>query len=142
MIQYNTLNVKVSNSQLNTLKSGTKNGTERLLNLPSNVIRNSNDDYNFAHNLLLTNTQIWKLLKAFANGSSANVKLSKTHLHKIRHSGRFLGRLLRPLLKIGLPLMKNVLEQLTKSVLIPLGLTIRINSSSIRNKGSYSKEKF
>ena len=37
--------------------------------------------------------------------------------------GEFLGRLLRPLLKTGLPLIKNVIKPLAKSVLIPLGLT-------------------
>ena len=64
-----------------------------------------------------------RLHKAFANNSSANVKLSKTQLHKIRQSGGFLGRLLGPLLKTGLPLVKRVFKPLAKSVLIPLGLT-------------------
>ena len=64
-----------------------------------------------------------RLLKAFADGSSFNIKLSKTQLHKIGQSGGFLGRLLIPLLKIGLPLIGNVLKPLAKSVLIPLGLT-------------------
>ena len=57
------------------------------------------------------------------NNSSANKKLSKTQLYKIGQSGRFLGRLLRPLLKTRLPLMGNVLKPLAKSFLIPLGLT-------------------
>ena len=73
--------------------------------------------------MLLTNTQVSKLHKAFANNSSANTKLSKTQLHKIVRSGGFLGRLLGPLLKTGLLIMKNVLRPLPKSVLIPLGLT-------------------
>ena len=64
-----------------------------------------------------------RLHKAFANNSSANVKLSKTQLHKIRQSGGFLGRLLGPLLKTGLPLVKRVFKPLVKSVLIPFGLT-------------------
>ena len=70
--------------------------------------------------MLLTNTQVSKLCKAFSNNSSANTKLSKTQLHKIGQSGGLLGRLLGPLLKTGLPLMKNVLKPLAKSVLIPL----------------------
>ena len=70
----------------------------------------------------LTNTQVSKLRK-LENGSSANTKLSKTQLHKIGQSGGFLGRLLGPLLKTGLPLIGNVLKPLAKSVLIPLGLT-------------------
>ena len=70
----------------------------------------------------MTNTQVSKLRKAFANNSLANVKSSNTKLHKIGQSGEFLGRLLGPLLKTGLPLMGNALKPLAKSVLIPLGL--------------------
>ena len=58
MTQYNTLNVKFSNSQLNKLKSAIKNGTEVTLNLSLNLICNSNDETNFPHKLLLTNTQV------------------------------------------------------------------------------------
>ena len=72
MTQYNTLNVKLSNSQLNILKSGIKNGTEVTLKIFSNVVGDSNDENNFPHKLLLTNKQVSKLRKAFANGSSAN----------------------------------------------------------------------
>ena len=59
-------------SQLNKLKSGIKNGTEGTLNLSSNVIDKSNDETNFPHRFLLTNTQVSRLRKAFANNSSAN----------------------------------------------------------------------
>ena len=69
MTQYNTLNVKLSNSQLNKLKPVIKNGTEVTLNLSSNMIGNSNDKTNFPYKLLLTDTQICKVYKAFANGS-------------------------------------------------------------------------
>ena len=99
MTQYNTLNLKSSNSQLNKLKSEIKNRTEGALNLSSNVVGDSNDEINFLHKLLLTNTQVSKLRKAFSNNSSANIKLTKTQLHKIGQSGGFLGRLLGPLLK-------------------------------------------
>ena len=71
----------------------------------------------------MTNTQVSKLHKAFANNYLANIKLSKTQLHKIVQSGGFLGRLLRVLLKTGLPLIGSVLKPLAESVLIPLGLT-------------------
>ena len=64
-----------------------------------------------------------RLPRASAINSSANIKLSKTQLHKIGQSGRFLGGLVTPLLKTGLPLMKNVLKPLAKSILIPLRLT-------------------
>ena len=123
MTQYSTLNVKLSNSQLNKQKSAIQNGTEVTLNLSSNVAGDSVDENNFPHKLLLTNAQVSKLRKAFANGLSVNIKLSKTQLHKLGQSRGFLGRLLEPLLKTGLPLMGNVLKLLTKSVLIPLGLT-------------------
>ena len=93
------------------------------MKLSSNVVGDSNDENNCPHRLLLTITQVSKLQKAFANNSSANVKLSKTQLHKIGQSGGFLGRFLGPLLKTGLPLMKTVLKPLAKSVSIPLGLT-------------------
>ena len=68
MTQYKTLNVKLYNSQLNKLKSG-KNGTEVILKLSSNVVGDSNVDNNFSHKLLLSNTQVPKFRKNFANGS-------------------------------------------------------------------------
>ena len=90
MTQYNTTNVKLSNSQLNMLKSAIKNGTEVTLNLSSNSIGNYNDKTNFPHKLLLTDVQLSEIRKAFANGSSANIKFSKTHLSKIVQSGGFI----------------------------------------------------
>ena len=93
------------------------------MKISSNIVGDSNDENNFSHKLLLINTQVSKFCKAFANGSSANIKLSKIQLHKIGESGGFLGRLLGPLLKTGLPLIGNVFKPLTKSFLIPLGLT-------------------
>ena len=69
MTPYNTLNVKFSNSQHYKLKSAIKNGAEVTLNLSSNLIGNSNDEINFLHKLLLTDTQVSKICKAFANGS-------------------------------------------------------------------------
>ena len=93
----------MSKSQLNKLKSGIKNGTEVTLKLSSSVVGDSSDENNFQHKLLLNNTQVSKLPKAFANNFSANTKLSKTQLHKIGKSGKFL-------LKMGLPLMKNHLN--------------------------------
>ena len=72
MTEYKTLNVNLSNSQLNKLKSGIKNNTEVTLKISSNVVRDSKDENNFLHKLLLTNTQVSKLHKAFANNSSAN----------------------------------------------------------------------
>ena len=93
------------------------------MKLLSNVVGDFNNANIFSHIILLTNTQVSKLRRAFANNSSANIKLSKTQLYKIGQSGGFLGRFLGPLLKNGLLLMKNVLKPLAKSILIPLGLT-------------------
>ena len=123
MIQYNTLNVRLSNSKFNKLKLGIKNGTEVTLNISSNVVGDSNNKNNFPYKLLLINTQVLRLCKAFANNYSADIKSSKTQLHKIGQSGGFLCRLLGPLIKTGLPLIGNVLKPLAKSILIPSGLT-------------------
>ena len=122
MTQYNVLNVKLFYSQPNKLKSAIKNGTEVTLNLLSNVDGDSNVENNFLFKLL-TNTQVSKINKAFANGSLADIKLSNTQLHKTGQSRGFLGRPVGPLLKTGLPLIGNVLKPLAKSVLIPFGLT-------------------
>ena len=75
MAQYNSLNVKLSNSQLNTFKSAIKNETDIVLRLSSNMI--GDNENSFPHKLLLTNTQVSILCKVFANNSSANIKLSK-----------------------------------------------------------------
>ena len=123
MTQYNSLNVKLSNSQLNKLKSAIKNEKAVVLGLSSNMAGNSDDDTNFPHKLLLTNRQVANLRKAFANCLLIDVKLSKTQLSKMIQSGGFLVRLLGPLLKTGLPSMTNVIKPLAKSILIPLGLT-------------------
>ena len=123
MTQYNSFNVKLSNSQLSKLKSAIKNENDVVLRLSSNMVGNSNDNTNFPHELLLSNRQVTNIRKAFANHLSTDIKLPKTQLSKMIQSGGFLGRLLGPLLKAGLPLMKSVIKPLAKSVLIPLGLT-------------------
>ena len=108
MTQYNSLNVKLSNSQLNKLKSAIKNGTDLILRLSSNMIGNSDDETNFSHKLLLTNRQVANLRKAFSNHTSTDIKLSKAQLTKMQKGG-FL-RFLAPLLKSGLPLIKSVIK--------------------------------
>ena len=69
------------------------------------------------------------LLKVFSNGSSANIELSKTQLHKIGQSRGFVGKFLGPLLNIGLPFKGNVIKLLAKSVLIPLGLGVAADAA-------------
>ena len=123
MTQYNRVNLKLSISQLNKLKSAIKNETDVVIRLSSNMIGDSNDKGNFSHELLLTNRQVSSIRKAFSNNSSVDIKLSKAQLSKMIQSRGFLGKLLGPLLKTGLPLMKSVITPLAKSVLIPLGLT-------------------
>ena len=123
MTQYNKIKIKLSTSQLNKLKLAIKNETEVITRISPNMIGDSNDETNFPHELLLTDRQVSTIHKAFSNNSSANIKFSKTQLSKMTQSGVFLGRLVCPLLKTGLPLIKSVINPLAKSVLIPLGLT-------------------
>ena len=83
MTQYNSLNVKLSNSQLNKLKAAIKNESEVNLRLSSNMIGDSNDKTNLPHELFLTNRQVANLCKAFADHLSADIKLSKAQLSKM-----------------------------------------------------------
>ena len=104
------MNVKLSNSQLNKLKSTIKNGTNVALRVSSNMVGNSNDETNFPHKLLLTNRQTLSLREAYNNHTSADIKFSKAQLTKIQ-KGRFL-KFLMPLLKSGLPLLTSVVKPL------------------------------
>ena len=131
MTQYNTLNLKLYSSQLKRLKSGIENATEVTFNLSSNVIGNSNEEFNFPQKLLLADAQVLRLCKVFVNSSSANIKLSKTQLYKMGQPGGFLGRILGSLLKADLYLIKNVLKPLAGSILIPLGLTAAASATGI-----------
>ena len=123
MTQYNSLNVKLSNSQLNKLKCAIKNESEVVLRLSSTMI--GDDESNFPHELLLTNRQVANLCKAFANYSSTDIKLSKTQISKMIQSVGFLGILI-----------KNIIKPLAKSVLIPLGLTAAVSAG---DAGTYKK---
>ena len=133
----------MSKLQLNKLKSRVKNGTEITVNLSSKVFGDSNDETNFSHKFLLTNTQVSKIRKAFANGSSANIKLSKTKSSKMIHLGGFdpiepLGVLMNPasiLLKTvrklrdsGVTLTNEEIKDIIKVI------------SSLQNRGILLKE--
>ena len=85
------------------------------MKISSNIAGDSNDETSFPHRLSLTNTHVTNLRKAFANGSSANIKLSKWQSHKIGKSGLLLGSLLGSLIKTGLPLTGNLLKPLLKA---------------------------
>ena len=132
MTQYNSLNVKLSNSQLSKLKSSIKNETDVVLRISSNMVSNSNDNTNFPHELLLTNRQVANIRKAFANHSSIDIKLSKTQLSKMIQSegflGNLLGKLAGPLVEVAVPLAKNVLA--------PLGISAAMSAidGSIKQK--------
>ena len=121
MTQYNRVNVKLTNSQLN--KVSIKKWIWCSNKISSNMIGDSNEKTNFPHELLLTNRQISSIRKAFSNNSWVDSKFSKAQLSKMIQSGGFLSKLLGPLLKTGLPLIKSVITPLAKSVSIPLGLT-------------------
>ena len=75
MTQYNSLNVKLLNSQINKLKSSIKNETDVVLRISSNMVTNSNDNTNCPHELLLTNEQVANIRKAFAKNASTDIKL-------------------------------------------------------------------
>ena len=87
------------------------------------MVSNSNDNTNFPHELLLTNRQVANIRIALANHSSIDIKLSKTQLSKIIQSGGFLGnlfgKLAGPLMKVAMPLAKNVLAPLGLSAAMP-----------------------
>ena len=118
MDEYNKVNVKLSDTQLTKLKNVVKNKTGTLK--ISLKMFNGN---NLPHELLLTTRQKTKVRNAFNNNMSTDIKCSKAQISKIIQSGGFLGRLLGPLLKTGLPLITNAIKPLAKSLLIPLGLT-------------------
>ena len=132
MTQYNSLNVRVSDSQLNKLKSVIENETDIVLRISSGMVGNSNDNANFPHKLLLTDRQVANIRKAFSNNLSTDFKFLKTQLSKMMQSGGFLGNLLSklagPLMKVAMPLAKNVLA--------PLGLTAAMSAidGSIKKK--------
>ena len=119
MVEYNTVNAKLSKSQLNKIKSAVKIRQGTILTMNPRMISANN----LPHELLLTTRQTNKLRNTIENNMLIDIKLSKTQISKIIQSEGFLGKLLGKLLKTGLPLIKNVIKPLAKSVLIPLGLT-------------------
>ena len=127
MTQYNSLNVRFSNSQINKLKSAIKNETDVILRL-FNMIGISNNETNFSHKLLLTNRQILSLRKAFNNQTSADIKFSKTQLTKMQKGGFF--RFLASLLKSGLPSLKSVIK--------PLGMLGLTENKKILGSGNHT----
>ena len=103
------------------------------------MIGDSDDIINFPHELLLTNRPVANLRKAFANYLSTDIKLSDTQISKMIQSAGFCRRILGPLIKTGLPLMKNVIKWLAKNVLIPLGLTAATSAADV-GSGKHSSD--
>ena len=100
MLEYNTVNATLSDSQLNKLKSAVKNRQGITLRINARMFSANN----LLHELLLTTRQTTKKLRnAIENNISTDIRLSKAQISKINQSGGFLGKLLGPLLKTGLP---------------------------------------
>ena len=116
MVEYSKVSVKLTDTQLKKLKAAVKNKTGATLRMSLKML----DGNDLPHELLLTTRQKTKLRNAFNNNMSTDLKLSKAQISKIIKSGGFLGSLLSklagPLMKVAIPLAKNVLA--------PLGITV------------------
>ena len=133
MVEYNTVNAKLSNSQPNKLKNAIKSRQETTLIMNARMFNGNN----LPHELLLTTRQTTKLRNAIENNLSTDIKLSKAQISKIIQSGVFFDRLLGYLLKTGLSLIKSIIKPLAKSVLIPLRLTAAASASDVRIQKKY-----
>ena len=127
MVEYNTINAKLSDSQLNKLKSAVKNKQRTTVRMSARMFNGNN----LPHELLLTTRQTTKLRNAIENNMATDIKLSKAQISKIIQSGGFLCKLLDPLLKTGLPLLKSVIK--------PLGLLGLTAASSAIDAGVQKK---
>ena len=130
MVEYNKVNVKLSNAQLKKLKVAVKNNTGTTLRISLKMF----DGNDLPHKLLLTIRQKTKLRNAFNNNTSTDIKLSKAQINKIVQSGGFLGSLLS---KFVGPLMKLAVSW-AKNVLAPLGITA---AASTLDAGIQKKQK-
>ena len=97
MIEYNTVNAKLSDSQLNKLRNAVKDRQGTTLRMNVRMFNGNN----LTHDLLLTTRQTNKLRNPIENNMSTDIKLSKAQISKMYQSGEFLSKLLGPLLKTG-----------------------------------------
>ena len=125
MVEYTKVNVKLSNTQIKKLKDAVKNNTGITLRISLKMF-SGND---LPHQLFLTTIQKTKIRNAFNNNMSTDLKILKAQINKAIQSGKFLSKLLGPLLKTGLALIKNVIKPLAKSALILLGLTAAVSAA-------------
>ena len=128
MVEYSKINCKLTNIQLNKLKKAVKSKEGTTLTLGIKIFNKDE----LPHELLLTTRQNTKLRNAINNNLATDTKLSKAQIKKLIQSGGFLGKLLSklagPLMKVALPLAKNVLA--------PLGLIAAMSAidGSIQKK--------
>ena len=118
MVEYTKVNVRLSDIQLKKLKDAVSNITRTTLRISLKMFNGKN----LPHELLFTTRQKTKIRNVFNNNRSTDINFSKAQINKIIQSDGFLGKLLGPLLKTGLTLIKNVIKPLAKSALIPAGL--------------------
>ena len=123
MVEYSTVNVKLSNSQLNKLKSAVKNKQGTTLRMNARMCNGNN----LPHELFLTRRPASKLRNAIENNLQTDIKLIKAQISNIIQSGGFLGKILGPLLKTGLLLSKSIIK--------PLGLLGLTAASSVIDAG-------
>ena len=123
MAEYTKVNVKLSDSQIKKLKDAVKDNTGPTLRISLKMFNGNN----LRHELLLTTRQKTKIRNAFNNNMSTDLKLSKAQINKIIQSGGFLGslssKLAGPLMKVAIPLAKNVLA--------PLGITAAVSAIDV-----------
>ena len=130
MVEYSKVNVKLTDMQLEKLKTAVKNktGTTLRTTLRMSCSMEMLDGNDLPHELLLTTRQKAKLRNAFSNNMSTDLKLSKAQIPKIIQSGRFSGTLLSklagPLMKVAIPLAKNVLAPLEITVVASVKYTV------------------
>ena len=117
MVEYSKVNVKLTDTQLKTLETAVKDNTGTTLRISLKLF----DGNNLPHELSLTTRQKTKLRNAFNNNMSADIKLSKAQISKMIQSGGFLGSLLSklagPLMKVAIPVAKNILALLAAAAI-------------------------
>ena len=135
MVEYTKINCKLTNVQLNKLKRAVKSNEGTTLRLG---IKNFNKD-ELPHELLLTTRQNTKLRNGInSNNLATDIKLSKAQIKKLIQSGAFLGKLLSklagPLMKVAMPLAKNVLAPLGLTAAMPINGSIqkKIHGSGVK----------
>ena len=119
MTKCNTFNVNLSNSRLSKLTSGTKNSTEVSLNLSLTLIGNSNDKTNFPHKLLLTDTQVSRIRKSFANGLSDYTQVSNGFANDPSAINKFLKTELSKMMRLAGSVLSDAIDATNPSFLIP-----------------------